>query len=106
MNNIPLTPPMPFVWPEPRVSAGFTQYASALPFEAVARTALSVFGVVSAIDAQAVDWMEGYLSDNPKTQLRLVISIHPTCRHREKSNLILSTKIKIIAIVTLFFKKS
>jgi hypothetical protein len=49
MTNKPLTPPMPFVWPEPRVSAGFTQYASALPFEAVARTALSVFGVVSAM---------------------------------------------------------
>ena len=48
MNN-PLSPPMPFVWPEPLVSAGFSQYASALPFEAVARTALSVFGVVSAI---------------------------------------------------------
>ncbi len=82
MNN-PLTPPMPFVWPEPLVSAGFTQYATALPFEAVARTALSVFGVVSAIDAQAVNWMEGYLSDNPKAQLRLVISIHPTCRTTE-----------------------
>ncbi len=82
MNN-PLTPPMPFVWPEPLVSAGFTQYASALPFEVVARAALSLFGVVSAIDAQAVDWMEGYLSDNPKAQLRLVISIHPTCRTTE-----------------------
>jgi hypothetical protein len=81
--NKPLTPPMPFVWPEPLVSAGFTQYASALPFETVARTALSVFGVVSAIDAQAVNWMEGYLSDNPKAQLRLVISIHPTCRTTE-----------------------
>ena len=81
--NTPLTPPIPFVWPEPLVSAGVTQYASALPFEAVARAALSVFGVVSAIDAQAVDWMEGYLSDNPKAQLRLVISIHPTCRTTE-----------------------
>lgn len=83
MTNTPLTPPMPFVWPEPLVSAGVTQYASALPFEAVARAALSVFGVVSAIDAQAVDWMEGYLSDNPKAQLRLVVSIHPTCRTTE-----------------------
>jgi hypothetical protein len=83
MTIKPLTPPMPFVWPEPLVSAGFSQYASALPFEAIARTALSVFGVVSAIDAQAVDWMEGYLSDNPKAQLRLVISIHPTCRTTE-----------------------
>lgn len=81
--NKPITPPMPFVWPEPLVSAGFSQYESALPFDAVARSALSVFGVVSAIDAQAVDWMEGYLSDNPKAQLRLVVSIHPTCRTTE-----------------------
>jgi hypothetical protein len=79
----PLSPPMPFVWPAPLVSAGFSQYSSALPFEAVARTALSVFGVVSAIDKQAVDWMEGFLSDNSKTQLRMVISIHPTCRTTE-----------------------
>ena len=83
MNNKLIATAMPFVWPDPLVSARFTQYASALPFEAVARAALSVFGVVSAIDAQAVDWMEGYLSDNPKAQLRLVISIHPTCRTTE-----------------------
>lgn len=81
--NKPITPPMPFVWPEPLVSVGFNRYESALPFEAVARSALSVFGVVSAINAQAVDWMEGYLSDNLKVQLRLVISIHPTCRTTE-----------------------
>ena len=83
MNPKNLTPTIPFVWPEALVSAGFTQYVSALPFEAVARAALNIFGVVSAIDKQAVDWMEGYLSDNPKAQLRLVVSIHPTCRTTE-----------------------
>ncbi len=83
MNNKPFSPVMPFVWPEPLVSAGFTQYESALPFEEVARAAISLFGVVSAIDAKAVDWMEGYLSDNPNAQLRFVISIHPTCRTSE-----------------------
>ena len=55
----PVTPQMPFVWPEPLVSSGGGRYATALPFEVVARTALSVFGVVSAIDARAVNWMEG-----------------------------------------------
>jgi hypothetical protein len=48
-----------------------------------ARAALSVFGVVSAIDAQAVNWMEGYLADSTETKIRLVISIHPTCRTSE-----------------------
>ncbi|MFD2365476.1 hypothetical protein [Pseudoduganella sp. GCM10020061] len=76
----PLIPQMPFVWPEPRVSSGFSRYEAALPFEADARAALSVFGVVSAIDAMAVNWMEGYLGDHPEAKLRLVISIHPTCR--------------------------
>jgi hypothetical protein len=78
--NNPVDPQMPFVWPDPRVRFGFSRYGAALPFEAAARGALSVFGIVSAIDAKAVNWMEGYLSDNPETKLRLVISIHPTCR--------------------------
>lgn len=71
---------MPFVWPEPLVSSGGGRYATALPFEVVARAALSVFGVVSAIDAKAVNWMEGYLADNIDTKIRLVISIYPTGR--------------------------
>lgn len=79
----PIEPQLPFVWPEPRVSAGLGHYMSELPFESVARTAISVFGVVSAIDARAVDWMEGYLADRQETKLRLVVSIHPTCRTSE-----------------------
>ena len=79
----PIVPPMPFVWPEPRVSSGVGRYETALPFEVAARAALSVFGVVSAIDAQAVNWMEGYLADSTETKIRLVISIHPTCRTSE-----------------------
>lgn len=80
---MPIVPQMPFVWPEPRVSSGVSRYETALPFEVAARAALSVFGVVSAIDARAVNWMEGYLADNAATKLRLVVSIHPTCRTSE-----------------------
>lgn len=79
----PIVPQMPFVWPEPRVSSGVGSYETALPFEQSARAALAVFGVVSAIDAKAVNWMEGYLADSTETKLRLVISIHPTCRTTE-----------------------
>ncbi len=40
--------------------------------------------MVSAIDAQAVEWMEGYLADSEEAKhLRLVISIRPTCRTTE-----------------------
>ena len=83
MSKPTIVPPMPFVWPEPRVSSGVSQYKTELPFEVFARAALRVFGVVSAIDARAVNWMEGYLADNIETKLRLVISIHPTCRTSE-----------------------
>jgi len=74
---------MPFVWPEPRISCGISSYATTLPFEIAARAALSLFGVVSAIDASAVSWMEEYLANNAETRLRLVISIHPACRTSE-----------------------
>lgn len=63
-----IAPQMPFVWPEPLVSSGSGRYETALPFEVAARAALIVFGVVSAIDARAVNWMEGYTS--PRTVLR------------------------------------
>ena len=70
-----IQPSVPFIWPEPRVSAGVAPYAS-LPFEEVARSAVSIFGVASAINRQAVEWMEGYLADGAGgTRLRLVISI-------------------------------
>lgn len=73
-------PQMPFVWPEPRVSAGAASYAWEPPFESTARSARKVFGVVSAIDSQTINWMEGFLADQANAQLRLVFSIHPTCR--------------------------
>jgi hypothetical protein len=81
-NTLPefIAPKTPFVWPEPLVSAGQAQYGTTPPFDVAARGALSIFGVVSAIDALAIDWMEGYLADNSETKLRLVVSIHPTCR--------------------------
>lgn len=76
----PIEPTLPFIWPEPRVSAGVSTYVTELPFDVAIRTAASVFGVVSAIDARAVNWMEGFLADGQNTKLRLVVSIHPTCR--------------------------
>ena len=76
----PIEPQMPFVWPEPRVSAGVGCYASDLPFESAVRSAKTVFGVVSAVDSRAINWMEGFLADQADSKLRLVVSIYPTCR--------------------------
>ena len=81
--NKPIDPVLPFIWPEPLVSAGFNTYVTELPFDVAVRSVVSVFGVVSAIDARAVNWMEGFLADRTETQLRLVVSIHPTCRTSE-----------------------
>lgn len=79
----PIEPQIPFVWPEPRVSAGVSRYTSALPFESAVRSAETVFGVISAIDSRAINWMEGFLADQTDSRLLLVVSIHPTCRTTE-----------------------
>ncbi len=83
MKTEPIAPQMPFVWPEPRVSAGAARYASELPFESAVRSAVTVFGVVSAVDSRAINWMEGFLADQVDSRLRVVVSIHPTCRTSE-----------------------
>ena len=83
MKTEQITPEMPFVWPEPRVSAGMVSYSSELPFEGAVRSAAMVFGVVSAVDSRAINWMEGFLADQAESQLRVVFSIHPTCRTTE-----------------------
>lgn len=83
LNNESITPQLPFVWPEPRVSAGLTRYADGLPFESALRASTAVFGVVSAIDDRAVEWMESFLAARTETKLRLVFSLHPTCRTTE-----------------------
>lgn len=76
-------PPVPFVWPALRVTQGNARYASDLPFESVIEHAVAVFGVISAFDRQAIDWLEGLLADHPTVKLRIVFSIHPTCRTTE-----------------------
>jgi hypothetical protein len=83
VNTKSLESVMPFVWPEPRVSAGLRQYLSALPFDSAVRSATAVFGVVSAVDTRAVKWLKGLLDALPDLKLRLVVSIHPTCRTTE-----------------------
>ena len=82
--NESIQPSVPFIWPEPRVSAGVVAPYASLPFDEVARSSVSIFGVASAIDRQAVEWMEGYLADGAgETRLRLVVSIQATCRTTE-----------------------
>ncbi len=83
MTDLIPDPPAPFVWPALRVTQGNARYASELPFESVIEHAVAVFGVISAFDRQAIDWLEGLLADHPTVKLRIVFSIHPTCRTTE-----------------------
>lgn len=76
-------PQMPFIWPEPHATPGVGSYETARSLEIAAQTAVLVFGVVSAIDSAAVDWIESFLDGRTEAKLRLVISIHPTCRTSE-----------------------
>ncbi len=83
MPDSTLNPPAPFVWPALRVTLGDAQYASELPFESVIEQAVAVFGVISAFDRKAIDWLERLLADHATAKLRIVFSIHPTCRTTE-----------------------
>jgi hypothetical protein len=40
--NKPIDPVLPFIWPEPLVSAGFNTYVTDLPFDVAVRSAVSV----------------------------------------------------------------
>ncbi len=75
-----LSPSIPFVWPDSRVSAGLTAYKAMPPFDEVARAAKSIFGVVSAPDISTVKWLDGYIAGSERTKLRIVVSVYPTCR--------------------------
>jgi hypothetical protein len=75
-----MTSQLPFVWPNPTSSTSARASTVPSPYEAALKTARSIFGIVSAIDSQAVDWIESMVADNAVLQLRTVISVHPTCR--------------------------
>ena len=80
MSGKPLNPKPPFIWPDSRAAAGEGRAVTAVPFESLILLSSTVFGVVSAIDRKAVDWMECFLSDRQNAKLRIVVSIYPTAR--------------------------
>jgi hypothetical protein len=80
MSGKPLYPKPPFIWPDTRAAAGEGRAVTAVPFESLILSSSTVFGVVSAIDRRAVDWMEGFLADRQDAKLRIVLSIYPTSR--------------------------
>src|SRR4051812_23534591 len=75
-----LAPVLPFVWPDPRVSAGLASYAVSPPYDLVTDGALTIFGVISAIDAQGVRWLRRLLDDQADLKLLIVVSVWPACK--------------------------
>ena len=80
MTSKSIASELPFVWPGPAFNAEPDLCSPKLSFEDALDQAISVFGVVSAVDSHAVDWMESFLADRADSKLRLVLSLYPTCR--------------------------
>ncbi len=76
----PTVAQIPFIWPE--LFTGFAQ-GTELPFDVVAESSMSMFGVVSAPDALAVNWMDAYLKGNLERKLRVVLGIRPACQTKQ-----------------------
>lgn len=80
MTSKSIASELPFVWPGPAFNAEPGLYSPKLSFEGALDQAISAFGVVSAVDSHAIDWMESFLADRTDSKLRLVLSLYPTCR--------------------------
>ena len=75
-----IDPRLPFIWPEPRVSNESAAYPTEPPLKSAMQSSASIFGVVSAIDSRAIDWMRDYLNFRADNKLRIVASVYPTSR--------------------------
>lgn len=77
-----LNPQPPFVWPEPRVLADVCSYERRPPFSELAGTSRSVFGIVSAITAEGVEFLESLLRQSSDLKADLIVMVYPACATR------------------------
>lgn len=77
-----LNPQPPFVWPEPRVLADVCSYERRPPFSELAGTSRSVFGIVSAITAEGVEFLESLLRQSSALKADLIVMVYPACATR------------------------
>lgn len=79
-----LNPQPPFVWPEPRVIENIRVYERQPPYEELALTSLSMFGLLSAITERGVDLLNTWFERNPELQVRLIVMVYPACATRQE----------------------
>ncbi len=81
MKNI--TPVPPFLWPEPRILEGMADYQDQPPFDNLALSSSSMFGIISGLTVQGINVLESWLAQNEDLNVRLIVTVYPTCATKE-----------------------
>ena len=76
-------PDPPFIWPESRIIEGMFSYKEQPPFDSLAVSSASIFGIVSELTAQGVNVLESWLARNEDLRIRLIVTVYPTCATKE-----------------------
>lgn len=75
-NQVP-----PFVWPDPRILSG--QWSCRHPsLEPLAYSAQILYGVVSNVNADGVNWLERLMEGNSSLKCSLLLALYPACPTR------------------------
>ncbi|MBN2299511.1 MAG: hypothetical protein JXM72_12995 [Deltaproteobacteria bacterium] len=63
---------------------GICDYQDQPPFDSLAVSANSMFGIVSVLTVQGVEVLESCLARNDSLNIRLIVTVYPACATREK----------------------
>lgn len=66
-----LRPSLPFIWPEPRILKGISDYADNPAWRNAVATAASFFGIIHGIDEAGVELLASLLQESPALRIRL-----------------------------------
>ncbi|MEI7638871.1 MAG: hypothetical protein WCJ37_16300 [Syntrophus sp. (in: bacteria)] len=79
----PLSPQPPFIWPEPRVLVGMTDYEHQPPFGELVMRSSFLFGIVSALTKKGIDALNTWMEVNKDLKVSLIIMVYPACATKE-----------------------
>lgn len=80
-NLIPL---IPFIWPEARVLEGLSVYQHGVPFHELVIQSKGIFGVVSCIDEQGINWLKHIIENREDVNIKLVLALYGACGTESK----------------------